>query len=232
MADDDLPKVTVAHLARAERICPRRLAQEHASGAGNRGGTSRWRVSNQVGADVRLVHTDLAVPTPDRFPAATDLAPEQAAVYELATKWYVTLFADRPVRAVDEDPWATDVDGVRLVGQAGMACTDAAGAAEIRLLAFGGRSLPGDLLAAPAVRFALLRRPEWFGRRPVRVVTADLVLGTYDEVEVDTPAVAPEIHEWLNARVDVIRERVARPVARAGLECGWCPFVAGCDAHR
>jgi hypothetical protein len=64
------------------------------------------------------------------------------------------------------------------------------------------------------------------------VVTADLVLGTYADAHVDTAAVAPELGDWLTARLDVIRARVARPVARRGLECGWCPFIAGCEAHE
>jgi hypothetical protein len=67
-----------------------------------------------VTEEVRLAHTDLAAPRAERFDAATDLTPEQRSVYELATRWYVTLFP-RPVRVVDEDRWGTDLpDGLRL----------------------------------------------------------------------------------------------------------------------
>ncbi len=232
-AGDQAAKVTVAHLARAERICPRRLAKEHANTGGNRGGASRWRVSNQVTADIRLAHTDLATPRPDRFTATDDLSAEQRSVYDLAVRWYVTLFGDRPVRVIDEDPWGTDLaDDVRLVGPAGIAFTDAAGEPEIRLLAFGARYGPPPMLAeSPAVRFALLRRPGWSGS-PVRVCVADLVLGSLAEEVVDGPAVRTEIDAWFTERLEVIRARVANPIARAGLECGWCPFIAGCPAHR
>jgi hypothetical protein len=234
MQEEQSAKVTVAHLTRAERICARRLAQEHANGSGNRAGNSRWRVSNQVTADVRLVHTDLAAPRIGQFVPTDDLTPEQQAVYRLATRWYVTLFADRAVRVVDEDPWGTDLPGdVRLVGPAGLAFTDADDHAEIRLLSFGGRQgRTTELVDSPMVRFALLRRPDWLRGRTVRVGVADLVRGTYVETTIDTVAVLPGIEDWLAGRLDVIRGRIAAPTARRGLECAWCPFIAGCEAHR
>ncbi len=230
---DQPAKVTWSHLARAERICPRRLAKEHANTSGNRGGASRWRVSNQVTADVRLSHTDLATPRADRFVATPDLSAEQRAVYDLAASWYVTLFGERPVRVIDEDPWGTDLTtDLRLVGPAGIGFTDAAGAPEIRILAFGSRTGPPPVLTeSPAVRFALLRRPDWLGKT-VRVCVADLVLGSLAEAVVDVGAVRSEIEDWLALRIEVIRARVADPVPVAGLECGWCPFIAGCKAHR
>ena len=233
-AEEDQPtKVTWAHLARAERICPRRLAKEHGNTSGNRGGASRWRVSNQVTADVRLVHTELAVPRADRFVPTSDLTPEQRAVYELAAKWYVTLFDERPVRVIDEDPWGTDLPGdLRLVGPAGIGFTDGSGEAEIRMLAFGARTGPPPaLLDSPAVRFALLRRPNWSDRR-VRVVQADLVLGALAEEVVDVAAVRPGSTPGSSPGSTCIRARVANPDPQPGLECGWCPFVVGCEPHR
>lgn len=226
-------KVTWAHLSRAERICPRRLAKEHANTTGNRAGSSRWRVSNQVTADIRLAHTDLAVPAPERFTPTEDLTPEQRQVYDLAVRWYVTLFADRPVRVIDEDPWGTNLsDDLRLVGPAGIAFTGVDDAPEIRLLAFGARNgPPPDLLASPAVRFALLRRPAWLDQT-VHVAVADVVFGAQVEARIDVAAARTEIEDWLAGRLDVIRALVAAPVARRGLECGWCPFIAGCEAHR
>jgi hypothetical protein len=41
----------------------------------------------------------------------------------------------------------------------------------------------------------------------------------------------PELWTWLDERVDVIRERIAAPRATAGIECAWCPYIAGCEAH-
>ena len=231
--DDQPAKVTGAHLARAERICPRRLAKEHANTRGNWAGASRWRVSNQVTADVRLAHTDLATPRADRFAATDDLSREQRRVYDLAARWYVTLFGERQVRVIDEDPWGTDLTGdLRLVGPAGIGFTDASGDPEIRMLGFAARTGPPPvLLESPTVRFALLRRPDWFGES-VRVCVADLVHGSLAEEVVDVAAARPELDDWLAARVDVIRMRVANPVPQAGLECAWCPFIAGCKAHR
>lgn len=230
---DQPAKVTSAHLARAERICPRRLAKEHANTSGNWAGASRWRVSNQVTADVRLAHTDLATPRADRFTATPDLSPEQRHVYDLAARWYVTLFGERPVRVIDEDPWGTDLPSdVRLVGPAGIAFTDAADRPEIRLLAFGARTGPPPVLVeSPAIRFALLRRPDWL-EETVRVCVADLVHGSLAEDVIDVRAARAEIEDWLAGRLQVIRARVADPVAVPGLECGWCPFIAGCKAHR
>jgi hypothetical protein len=231
--EDQPAKVTWSHLARAERICPRRLAKEHANANGNRGGASRWRVSNQITADVRLAHTDLATPRADRFRATPDLSAEQQAVYDLAASWYVTLFGERPVRVIDEDPWGTDLTAdLRLVGPAGIGFTGPADAPEIRMLAFGARTdPPPDLVESPAVRFALLRRPDWL-EETVRVCVADLVLGSLAESVVDVSSVRAELEDWLAARIEVIRARVADPAPRPGIECGWCPFVAGCKAHR
>jgi hypothetical protein len=231
---DDPAKVTLAHLTRAEHICARRVARDHAQHRANAGGTSRWLLSNRVLEDVRLAHTELARPRLDRFLVTPDLAPEQARVYELAARWYVTLFGDRAVRAVDEDPWGTDrPEGVRLVGPAGLGVADEQGRAEIRLLQLGSaHGVPRDLPAAPAVRFALLRRPDWLDGRTVRVIVADLVLGTYADDELDTARERPVLEEWFATRLEVIRARVADATPTPGLECGWCPHIAGCEPHR
>jgi hypothetical protein len=231
---DDRPKVTLAHLRGAEAICPRRLAREHADNRGNWGANVRWLTANRVLDDIRLAHTDLTAPRPDHFRATADLTPEQASVYALATRWYVTLFADRPVRAVDEDAWSTDhPDGFRLVGPAGLGVTGEDGSAEIRLLQLSAWADGGPgLLESPAVRFALLRRPAWLDGRPVRVANANLALGTYDGVTVDTGRARPVLDEWLAKRVAAIRDRIAEPEPQLGLQCGRCAYIAGCPALR
>jgi hypothetical protein len=230
MPDDQPAKVTLGHLTRAERICGRRLKLEHGNTKSNAGSNGRWRVSNRVTEEIRLAHTELSTPRPDRFDAASgDLTPEQRRVYELATRWYVTLFT-RPVRVVDEDQWGTDIPGdLRLVGPAGLGFTDADGAPEIRLLRFDSRPAPpAALVDTPAVRFALLRRVEWLDGRTVHVAVADLVRGTYESDDIDTATAMPEISAWLAGRIDVIRERIKTPVAEPGLQCAWCPYIAGC----
>jgi hypothetical protein len=232
---EEMPaKVTLGHLIRAERICPRRLRLEHANTRANFSGNARWQVSNRVTEEVRLAHTELAAPGRDRFAAETpELGTEQRAVYELATRWYTTLFT-RPVRVVDDDdPWSTDLgDDLRLVGRAGLAFTDAGDAPELRLLAFGGRPEAAVALAErPAVRFALARREAWLDGRVVRVALADVVRGTYEEDEIDCVAVMPDVRDWLAGRVEVVRERLAGK-EEPGLQCAWCPYIAGCPPMR
>ena len=235
MPEDQPAKVTLGHLVRAERICARRLKLEHGNTKANFSSNGRWRVSNRVTEEVRLAHTELAAPGADRFAGtAEDLTPEQRRVYELATRWYVTLFA-RPVRVVDEDRWGTDLPGdLRLVGQGGLAFTDADGDPEIRLLSFGSRVPVSASPASPAVRFALLRREQWLGGGPVRVGVADLVHGTFEEETIDTGAVMPEVSAWLAGRIEVIQARVApaKPRPEPGLQCAWCPYIAGCPPMR
>ncbi len=134
---------------------------------------------------------------------------------------------------VDEDQWGTNIaDDLRLVGPAGLAFTDADDEPEIRLLRFDSRALASASSDTPAVRFALLRRTEWLSGRAVRVGVADLVRGTHAEAVVDTRAVMPEIDDWLATRLEVVKSRVANPVPTAGIECAWCPFIAGCGAHQ
>jgi hypothetical protein len=225
--------VTLAHLRGAEGICPRRLAREHSDSRGNWGSNLRWRVANRVLDDIRLAHTDLTGARPEHFRATGGLTPEQARVYELATRWYVTLFADRPARAVDEDQWATERDGVRLVGPAGLGLTDAEGNAEIRWLRLAGRGeVPSDLTTSPEVRFALLRRPAWLDGRRVRVAVADLVLGTCTDAVVDTRTALPAVDGWFHERLAAIRARIEHPAPERGLQCGRCAFIAGCPALR
>ena len=80
------------------------------------------------------------------------------------------------------------------------------------------------------MRFALLRRADWLRGGAVRVAVADLVHGTYDEETIDTAAVMPEITEWLHERIAVIQRAGRRPgAAQPGLECAWCPYIAGCE---
>jgi hypothetical protein len=232
--EDQPAKVTLGHLTRAERICGRRLKLEHENTRSNLSANGRWRVSNRVTEEIRLAHTELSAPDLDRFDTASaELTPEQRRVYELATRWYVTLFT-RPVRVVDEDQWGTDIPGdLRLVGPAGLALTDEASRPEIRLLRFDSRPAPpATLVDTPSVRFALLRRVDWLQGRRVRVAVADLVRGTYEEDDIDSAAAMPEITDWLDTRVEVIRARLAQPAPQAGLECAWCPYIAGCGAHR
>jgi hypothetical protein len=77
----------------------------------------------------------------------------------------------------------------------------------------------------------MLRLEHWIGGRPLRLVVADLIRGEVVEQVVDVDGVLPDLRDWLVERVERIRERIQEPRAVSGVECGWCPFIAGCSAH-
>ena len=234
---DELPKVTLAFLRRAEELCPRRVAFEYQNRRGNRTAPARWRVANQITEQARLSHLELGPPSPEAFTPLPDLLPEEREVYGAAAHWYLQPFGGRAVRSVDGgdvDEWETAVPalGIRLVGRAGLAVEDADGRPELRLLRIGGRDPDdGDTLASPETRFALLRAAEWLAGRSVRLVHADLLYGAIVEHEVAVDPVLAELRPWLGDRLDAVRRRIADPLPRPGLECGRCRFVAGCKAH-
>jgi len=215
-------------------MCRLRLAHEHRDHRGNWSANARWRVSNQLLEDARLTHTDLRAPELAHFSPGAELSEEERHVYTTAARWYVALFADRPARAVDVDRWETAIEelGVRLVGGVGLPVEGPDGEREVRLLRLGAAPLPSDLLDAPEVRFALLRLAGWARVPRLRVSAADLVLGRCQEQEIDPGRALPELTSWLADRLATIRERIAEPVPRAGLDCASCAFVAPCRAHR
>lgn len=231
-ADAELPKLTAAHLRRADTMCARRLHHEHLGVRGNRRADARFRIANQLLDDARLCHIDARVPDPVHFRAADDLEPEQQRVYETAARWYVSLFGDRAVRSV-ELGFETLVAplGVRLVGPAGLPVEGTDGSRELRLLNLGTGPLPPEPIEAPEVRFAILRVADWAGNGSLRVAVADLVRGELVEATVAVADELPALMEWLTARLDVVRGRISTPRPGAGIECGWCAFVAGCGAH-
>lgn len=234
-AGDDLPKVTMALLARAATMCPRRVALTHAAQQANRGANRRFRILAQLEADARLAHTDLTVPRAEHFRATDDLFPEEQAVYDLAARWYVALFGDQPMTAADRDTddMTTEAHrlGVRLTGPAGLALADAHGTRELRLLSIGDRSR-AEVLDTPRTKFALLRRARWTMAGPLRVVRADLLGGWSIVEELDGTAAWPELRSWLEAGIDAIRRQADRHAPHAGWECARCPFIAGCSALR
>jgi hypothetical protein len=234
---EELPKVTVAFLRRVEELCPRRVAFEYQNRRGNRTAPARWRVANQLVDHARVAHLELSAPSPAAFTPLPDLVPEERRVYEAAARWYLRLFDDRAVRAVDGDDvdeWETSVRelGIRLVGPAGLAVEDADGRAELRLLRIDGADPDAaDPLGPIDARFALLRRAEWLTGRSVRLVHADVLYGSLIEHEVDADAALDQLRPWLRERVSALHSRIAHPVPRPGLECGRCRFVAGCAPH-
>lgn len=235
MDDDPLPKVTLRHLTRAEQLCPRRMAREHANRTGTRAANAAYRVANQLTEDVRLVHTGCTRPVDAHLRPTDDLAPEQQTLYRLAARWYVELYGNAAVRVLEDGDaeWETEIPelGVRLVGKAGLACEDELGRSELRLLRFGDRRVPLELVDTPVVRFALLRRAAWIGVRTVHVTVADLMFGGWTEQTLDGAAALVGARAWLAERTEVIRRRVGDARPRLGIDCSGCPFIAGCEAH-
>ena len=233
-ADDTetLPRVTGALLRNADTMCSRRLDREYQGARGNRRADSRFRVANQLIDDARLSHVDTGPPTAGHFHPATDLLPEQQRVYELAARWYVKLFAEDAVRSVDVE-FETTVPalGIRLVGPAGLPVEHESGERELRILRLGEGPVPAEPLVSAPIRFAVLRLATWLAGAPLRLVVADLVRGELVEQRIEADDELPALDEWLAGRVELIRARISEPIAVAGIECGWCPFIAGCGAH-
>jgi hypothetical protein len=175
------------------------------------------------------------VPRPEHFRPTDDLLEEERRVYETAATWYVALFGTEPVVVADTDTGEMETvavrTGVRLIGGAGLALERADGGRELRLLSIGDRSTE-EILDAPSVRFALLRRPAWTRRGVVRVVRADLLAGWAVEEEVDGADRWDEWRDWLVERLAAVRAHADRRAPRAGWECARCPYIAGCRALR
>jgi hypothetical protein len=230
--DDELGKVTLGHLRRAEVVCRRRLQREHLGLRGQWSPPARFAVSNRLIEDARVAHAELRAARTTDFPSPVDLLPEQQHLYRAASGGYVALFATRPVRTVTVDAWETELPdfGVRLVGPLGLALETADGQPELRSLRLGvvgNRHLVDDAER----RVLVMRSAAWVGARTLRVVVVDLLAGAIVEEELDVAGALPEALEWFAARVEVIRARIADPVAKAGGDCRGCPFVSGCKAH-
>jgi hypothetical protein len=227
-------RVTTAMLKRADDMCRRKLAREHAGGKrlANRSADMRFAVSNRVQEDARLAQAELGAPRPEAFVAPKDLEPEQQALYRAAVRGYLDAFGDRPGRATDLG-WQTRLDdaGVDLIGDPGIALELPDGRRELRVLHFGSRHQNAPLLDPVQRRVVLARTAEWAPEQ-LTIVAADLI--DY-EVERDTPELARERDEaiaWINERVELVKALAADGRARAGADCSGCPFIAGCDQFR
>jgi hypothetical protein len=230
--DDELPRVTLTHLRRAETMCRRRLERDLAGVRGHRGPSARFAVNNRITEDARVAHTELRAAHVSDFPPPTDLVLEQQRVYRAAAEGYVALFADRPARAVAVDPWEAELAdvGMRLVSPLGLALERADGTPEIRSLRIGvagNRPLIDD-----ADRRALVvRAAAWVGERPLRLVAVDLLAGALVEDVLDVAGALSDARAWIDDRIALVRERAADPTPKAGDDCRGCPFVPGCKAH-
>ena len=229
--DIEFPRVTPAMLRRADAMCRRRLAREHAGGKrlANRGADARFAVSNRIFEDAVLAHAEIGPPRPEAFVDPKDLEPEQRALYNAAARGYVEAFGDRPGRANDLG-WNTHLAdlGVDLVDRPGIALDLPDGRRELRVLHLGTRHLGAPLLDPVQRRVALVRTEEWAPDQ-LTIVAADLI---EQELTRDTPDLArerAEAHEWIAARVEVVKQLAADGRTQVGADCSGCPFIAGCD---
>ncbi|HEY5170540.1 MAG TPA: hypothetical protein VIK54_02315, partial [Acidimicrobiia bacterium] len=92
--DEELPRITPAHLRRADDMCRRRLAREVHGGKrnANRTANMRFAVSNRIEEDARLAQSELAEPRPEAFVEPRELEPEQRALYRAAARGYLDAF--------------------------------------------------------------------------------------------------------------------------------------------
>lgn len=235
--DDELAKVTLAHLRDPASICARRLAREHDDGRGHAGGTLRFAVSGRLEQCATLAQATMERPRAVHFPTPTDLPPESQRVFATTTRWYLAIFGDAPARCEDSGGFVTPRPdlGIRLVGPAGLRFVDERGDPELRLLRYAARDgVPVELLDDPAVRFALLRHAAWLGASAtaVRVTVADLIRGEATSGTIDPTAIDTTCEPWLAEQLAVIRARVAEPTPTIGTACAWCGFIGTCEAFR
>jgi hypothetical protein len=231
--DDPLAKITPRHLRQADEMCRRRLSLELTDQRGNAPGSARFEVSNRLGADARLAHTEMAVPDPSAFVPPAELLPEQQRAYAAGVAGYLALFGDEVARTIDLgfDTVLDDLD-VRLVGDVGLALETETGC-ELRVLRLGERGFGQALLDDVDLRFATLRAVKWTGDDGhLRVVVADVLNVDRAEFTIDLAERLHDTRAWVAERVTRIRTLADDPQPRAGRDCLGCRFVAGCRAHR
>jgi hypothetical protein len=230
---DELPRVTVSMLRRAEDMCRRRLSREHTGrkNKANPASDARFAVSSRIEADARLAHAEDGPPRAEAFVDPSDLEPEQRRFYRAAANGYLGFFRETPGRIVDLG-WMTAYPelGVVLIANVGLAIELSRGDRELRMLQFGVRSRLRPVLDPVAVNVALLRTAEW-AARDLKIVAADLIDNDLTVHEPRLPDDRDVAHAWFAERVELVRDLAADARPRAGGNCLGCAFVAGCPPH-
>jgi hypothetical protein len=225
---EELPRVTVSLLRRADRMCPRRLAHEHASSRKPSPlGDAAFEVSSRLVEDAILWH-QAGVDIADvnvAFPDPHELAPEQQALYRALARGYHTTFRHTE-GDVDDLGWSTDIPelSVRLVGRVGIALNLPNGDHELRVVRVAHRDL---LLDDIDIRFTLLRAQAW-APDGFRIIALDPLDLQSVEYEIDTAGRLDESLAWLAERVEHITARADRTRAVAGADCRDCSCIPGC----
>ncbi len=232
MDDEDLPRITPAHLRRADDMCRRRLAREVNGGKrrANQAGDMRFAVSNAIEADARLAQSELGPPRAEAFVEPRELEPEQQALYRAARQGYLDAFANGSAR-IAEPEWRTALPelGVELSSNLGLRAELDDGGRELRKILVGSRR-DAKLLDPVDLRVALVRTEEW---APVQleIVVVDVIEQRRTTYTPDLDAERAEAHVWIAQRVALVLELAADARPQAGRDCQGCAFISGCTKH-
>lgn len=212
-------------------MCPRRLSGEFFGDPATRDPVNRARLREALLDGARTWHETGVVPASPAF-----LEPEEVAVLEHALGWYRELYGDRDVASIElvvDGPTLLPRREVRLGGWVDLCVVLADGERELRQLHLRASAPPPDPLDDETARLAVLRLAQlrWIDdRTPILVSAADLLVGARTERLV-APAELAALGTWLDASLDVVRDRVMDPVAIPGRDCASCRFVPRCPAH-
>ena len=230
---DELPRVTVSMLRRADDMCRRRLSREHTGQKrrANPSSDARFAVSSRVEGDARLAQAEEGPPRAEAFVVPTDLEPEQQRMYRAAVQGYLGWFGERSGRCADLG-WATEFPdlGVALIANVGLPVELDDGRRELRVLHYGQRARSRPVLDPVAVLVALLRTKEWAPEQ-LTIASADLIDNDFTEHDVTLPDDRDAAQAWFADRVQLVRELAVDARPRAGADCLGCAFIAGCPPH-
>jgi hypothetical protein len=230
--DEELPRITPAHLRRGDDMCRRRLAREVHSGKRNVNQTAnmRFAVSNRIEEDARLAQSELGRPRAEAFVEPYELEPEQRALYRAATRGYLDAFGDATAQIARLDFRTALPDlGVELSSNLGLAAELADGGRELRKVLVGAQR-SARLVDPVETRVALVRTEEW---APVQldIVVVDVIEQRRAKHTPDLEPDRAEAREWIGDRVERVLELASDPRPRAGRDCQGCAFISGCAKH-
>jgi hypothetical protein len=231
MDEEELPRLTLGLLRRADTMCPQRLAHEHnSSRKPSRLADAGFAVSNRITEDAILWHKG-AVETDSTaiaFPEPTDLSPEQCAYYNALARGYRISFPERDV-VVDDLGWSTDVEdlGIRLVGRVGIGLRHVDNSHELRVLRTAPqRSLVDDV----ELHFTVLRAEAWVDEFTLTIT--NLLTLENMQYDINVAERLPDARAWLAERLAVVQQRANRDRPILGADCRHCTCIPSCKKAK
>jgi hypothetical protein len=233
---EDLPKLTPSLLSNGLRMCPRKARHTYDDRKGTWDAFTHWRLRKPFVQAARVAQATMRFPTSTDFPVPVDRFEEETVLWTRAAEVYVDRCSDRTAVAVEvvdaDEPMPLPKRGVRLGGGVDVVVVDNDGGAELRQLEFWGKPLCADPFENWTVALAVLRMVRWARGREVLLRHIDVIGDVEETASFDFSNDVPELAEHFNAQLEALRGHVADPVARPGVDCGTCAYVAGCPAHR